>query len=115
MALGFFWVGTPPDEDYPTITGKHRMGEKRPDITRPVKVQLACADIARLVVRNGYRLKTCDELKNVYIAPDRTKEERATHSKLVIKMKELIKQDASKHYYIRNGKVNIADKSLSPG
>ena len=49
----------------------------------------------------------------MYLTPDRTKEERAAHTKLGNEMKAKIQQDPSKYYYIRNGKVNITDKKTN--
>ena len=62
------------------------------------------------ILKNAYKLKTNSELKSVYLSPDRTKEQRSAHSKLVIQMKEMITRDSSKHYFIRDNKVNCVDK-----
>ena len=49
-------------------------------------------------------------LSKVYLAPDRSKTERETHHKLMAEMKEMIRQDSSKHYVIRDDKVKCIDK-----
>ena len=48
----------------------------------------------------------------IYLAPDRTAEQRVAHNKLVNRMKELIKEDSSKHYFIRNNKIESTDKRI---
>ena len=45
--------------------------------------------------------------------PDRTKEDRLAHTKLVKEMKQMIEKDPNKHYFIRNKKICSVDKSLS--
>ena len=62
------------------------------------------------ILRKAHKLKSNEEFKTVYLAPDRTPEQRAAHSKLVNQMKELIKNDSSKHYYIRDDKIKCTDK-----
>ena len=62
------------------------------------------------ILKNAHKLKAHAELKTVYLSPDRTKEQRLAHGKLVKKMKELISRDSSKHYFIRDCKVNCVDK-----
>ena len=48
----------------------------------------------------------------MYLAPDRTKEEQAAHSKLVNKVKVMIASAPSKFYFIRNNKINCVDKPI---
>ena len=62
------------------------------------------------MLRSAPKLKSIEDLKKVYQAPDRTPEQGAAHSKLVNQMKELIKVDCSKHYYIRDNKIKCTDE-----
>ncbi|KAL5251689.1 hypothetical protein ACHWQZ_G014734 [Mnemiopsis leidyi] len=87
-----------------------RIGEWRADRTRPIKVEFRTAADVETVLRKAHKLKASDEFKKVYLAPDRSAEERAAHSKLVNQMKELIKKDNSKHYFIRDDKIKCTDK-----
>ncbi|KAL5267611.1 hypothetical protein ACHWQZ_G004601, partial [Mnemiopsis leidyi] len=70
-----------------------RIGEWKVDRTRPIKVEFRTAADVETVLRKAHKLKASDEFKKVYLAPDRSAEERAAHSKLVNQMKELIKKD----------------------
>ena len=63
-----------------------------------------------IILRGAHKIKQYSDLKSVYVSPDKTKEQRAIHSKLVLKMKEMFKKDSSKHYFIKDSKVNCVDK-----
>ena len=82
----------------------YRVG-KISDKPRPIKVELTCSGDVQLILKKSYKLRESEDYPNyrsVYLAPDRSKEEN--------EMKELIKLDSSKHYFIRNNKVNCVDK-----
>ena len=64
-----------------------------------------------IILRNTHTHKTNVDFKLVYLAPDRTKEQRRLHSGLVKQLKELIKLDNSKRYFIRDNKVNCVSES----
>ena len=68
---------------------------------------------ARLLLQNARKLKSSN-LSTVYVGPDRSKDERAAHKKLLIEIKQMIEKDSTKHYYIRDNKIKIIDKRLSP-
>ena len=56
--------------------------------------------------------RSCEgEFRKVYLAPDRTKEEQLAHAQLAKEIKEPISNDPSKNYFIRNNKINCADKA----
>ena len=57
---------------------------------------------AKLLKTVGDDLK---EWKNVYLAPDRNREERLKHKSLVTDMKQLIISEPSKHHFIRGGAI----------
>ena len=46
-----------------------------------------------------------------YLGPDRTKEQRTAHNKLVNKTNIMIGREPSKHYFIRNSKVCCVDEN----
>ena len=87
-----------------------RIGKRVPGKVRPIKVELDSSTEVASFLSNANKLKESDEFKMVYLAPDRTAEQRVAHNKLVTRMKELIRQDSSKHYYIRNDKIESTDK-----
>ena len=45
--------------------------------------------------------------------PTGLKKEQTAHKKLVTEMKNLIEQNPTKHYYIRDNKIRSVDKRLS--
>ena len=51
-----------------------------------------------------------NNFQTVFLAPDRAPEQRVAHSKLVIQMKEMIRNDSSKNYFIKDDKVKFTDK-----
>ena len=87
-----------------------RIGKRTPGKIRPIKVELDSSTDVACFLSKAQKLKTNDEYKMVYLAPDRTAEQRVAHNKLVTRMKEMIRQDSSKHYYIRNDKIQSTDK-----
>jgi hypothetical protein len=90
----------------------YRLGKKAPNSNRPIKVEFQCSGDVENILKNAHKLKAKDDLKSVYVSPDRTKEQRAEHSKLVKQMKQMISTDGSKHYFIRDNKVNCVDKRV---
>ena len=98
----------------PEILDIYRIGKKTSGKTRPIKVEMSDSGDVRFILKHAYKLRESN-LRSVYVAPDRTREERIAHSNLVKEMKELIRQFPSKHYIIRNNKVVCSDKTLSSG
>ena len=80
------------------------------DTTKPIQVELEHPTDALVLLKKASKLKSTD-LMPVYSSPDRNKQEQAAHSKLVPKMKTMMKEDPNKFYFIRNNKVNIIDKN----
>ena len=46
-----------------------------------------------------------DKFKTVYLAPDRTVEERAQHKELVVELKRRTEAEKDKKLFIRGGKI----------
>ena len=82
---------------------------------RPIKVTLASPEAVKFVLSKAHKLKqnSYEHWSNIYLSPDRSKEERAAHKSLVAQLKQRIIADGSKYHYIRNGKINTIDKALS--
>ena len=87
-------------------------GSRKP---RPIKVTLASPEAVKFVLSKASKLKgnACEHWRCVYLAPDRSKEERLAHSKLVAELKQKISEDSSKYHSIRDGKITSVDKALS--
>ncbi len=73
--------------------------------TRPVKLSFASSFLVSDVLRKSKLLRTNDDFKNVFIAADRTKEERAHRRKLVDELREKRNEHSDLKFVIRNGKV----------
>ena len=90
----------------PRVNECRRLGVKADSTTtRPIKVKLNSSDTVNQILRNSGKLKRSDRFQSVYISPDRTKEEQASHKKLVGEMKEKMKTDPSNYHYIRDKTV----------
>ncbi|KAL5265759.1 hypothetical protein ACHWQZ_G006463 [Mnemiopsis leidyi] len=94
----------------PKVKAICRIGQFDVNKSRPIRAQFINSRTVDTILKNASRLKTKPSLKSVYVLPDRTKEQRAAHAKLVHKMKELISRDNSKHYFIRGNVVKCVDK-----
>ena len=65
---------------------------------RPIKVKLPSSDAVLSILRNAKSLKNSNTNKATFIGPDRSKEERATHKKLVDKMREKMKEEPENYH-----------------
>ena len=94
----------------PRVVESVRVGNVEQGKTRPIKVKLASCDAVFNVLRNAKCLKTSCRNKATYIGPDRSKEERAEHKKLVDKLKSLMRDDPEKYHFIRKGVITSVKK-----
>ena len=105
------------EEDKHQILGSRRLGVIKPDSDsiRPIKVTFGSSDSVKQVLSKAKTLKKLEGsykvFSNVYLAPDRSREERTEHRKLVEEIKNLISKEPSKHHYIRNGKIMSVTRS----
>lgn len=88
----------------------YRVGRKQQGKTRPIRLECQNRGDVDFALVHSRRLKNSARHSRVYLAPDRSKEQRLEHSLLVKQMKELISKDATKHYFIRNNRVCSADR-----
>ena len=98
-----------------TVKPQGEEHETRPNC-RPIKVTLQSAEMVNLVLSNAKKLKQnpFERWKCLYLSPDRTREERASHKLLVEKVKQKIQDDPSNYHFIRDGQIKSVDKvSLS--
>ena len=102
----------------PVVENCRRVGVKRSDgAGRPIKVTLQSPDVVQQVLRKSNSLKSIlipgysFMFNKLYLSPDRTEEERKKRQKLVKEMKDKIKEDPSKKYYIKNNTVNVDTSS----
>ena len=90
----------------PLVNDCVRVGKKNSDgRPRPIKVTLrSCAAVIN-IQRKAKNLKNRPATKQVFIAPDRTREEREERKKLVVILKEKIRRDPSKYHFIAENEV----------
>ena len=72
--------------------------------SRPMRVKLSCESTVNSLLRNAHRLKDIG-YSNIFLAPERSYQERLARKELVRKLKENITAFPSKKWCIRNGKV----------
>ncbi len=87
-----------------------RVGKKSDDKIRPIKVSLRSSDNVHQILVKAKQLRSTTTYRSVYIAPDRSPEERDRQRKLIAEMKRLASEDNSKHYYVKSGRVLSRDK-----
>ena len=87
------------------------IGWKKGTHCRPVKVKLSSQDSVNTVLRNSRKLKGVGKFGAVFLAPDRSVEERIIHRKLVEELKSKIKTEPSKYHYIRDQKIYSVEKA----
>ena len=91
----------------------HRIGAVKPGTKRAVKVTFGSRESATSVLVGAKGLKQVDNLKNVFISPDRSPEERAKRRELISQLKEKIKKEPGLYHFIQNGKLLSAEKRQS--
>ena len=94
----------------PRVIESVRGGNVEQGTSRPTIVKLASFEAGSHVLRNAKCLKTSCRNKATFIGPDRSKEERAEHKKLVDKLKTLMKDDPEKYHFIRKGVITSVKK-----
>lgn len=99
----------------PRVVEAERLGRPSEDKVRPVKVTLSSASAVSSVFRQGYRLSKIERFKHVYLAPDRTKDERIRRKELVERFKERKKAQPDLRHRIRDDSIDsdIRNKSDS--
>ncbi|KAL5250018.1 hypothetical protein ACHWQZ_G015934 [Mnemiopsis leidyi] len=101
----------------PKVVAVRRIGIQKPDASfaRPIKVTLTNPDEVKSVLSRSNLLKKSPEeyFRKLYLAPDRTLEERREHQKLVCEVKRRIESEPEKYHYIKNKRVLSVDRTLS--
>ena len=84
-----------------------RIGKKTPSAARPVKVSFSSSSIVQQILKKSSKLSGTERFKSVFLAPDRTAEERVQRKELVLELK--VKRRAGiekdKKLFIRGGKI----------
>ncbi|KAL5263570.1 hypothetical protein ACHWQZ_G008816 [Mnemiopsis leidyi] len=82
-----------------------RIGKKSPSTTRPVKVSFSSSSIVQQILKKSSKLSGSEKFRRVFLAPDRTAEERAQHKQLVLELKRRAEVEKDKKLIIRGGKI----------
>ena len=82
-----------------------RIGKKSPTAPRPVKVSLSSSSIVQQILKSSSKLSGTEKFKRVFLAPDRTAEERAHRKELVLELKKRAEVEKDKKLFIRGGKI----------
>ena len=84
-----------------------RMGRRLVDSSkcRPVKVTLSSATAVQQILARARLLKQKENLKHVYVSPDRSPAERSARKLLVEERKKRAAEDQTRNYFIKGGRV----------
>lgn len=100
------------EEEFSNVIRIGKYDEKRPSHRpRPMRFRVMTVEKRNMILRKGNELKASknEELKNVYLAPDRTPKERDTDKKLRDELRSKRenekRENGEKEFVIRNGKV----------
>ncbi|KAL5266005.1 hypothetical protein ACHWQZ_G006601 [Mnemiopsis leidyi] len=101
----------------PQVVSVRRIGVQKSDksVARPIRVTLTNSDDVKSILSRSNLLKKSPEeyFRKLYLAPDRTPEERKEHQKLVSEMKRRIESEPERYHYIKDRRVISVDKRLS--
>ena len=97
-------IGRPSDNRVTRSSAKDHRG------ARPVLVTLQNGYTAGKILSRAKELKNSDRFQNVYISPDRTADQRNHQRKLVLELKERMKNDETRRHYITGGRVVSEDR-----
>ena len=89
----------------PFFSAPRRIGQKKEGTVRPVKISFTSSVVVGNIIKKSSELRTVDGFDPIFIARDRSKEERQQRRFLVEELKRKRGEDSSQKYGIRNGKV----------
>lgn len=87
-------------------------GEPKDDSTRNVVVQFSDTAVRSEILRNSKTLRNT-EWSNIYISPDLTLSQASFDYELRKQLKELKAKDTSKNYFIKKGRIRVAEISAN--
>ena len=103
----FVSIGEKPPLAAVRVGSRPETGERR----RPVKVTLSSSTAVQQILSRAKLLKQQEELKYVYVSPDRTPAERSARRLLVEERKKRAEDDPGRIHFIKGGKVCSVDKT----
>ena len=100
-------------KEKPRVIECRRVGTVEPGKHRPIKVKLSSSDAVSHVLRKAKDLKSSEQNRSTFLCPDRNKEERDAHKKLVGQMKTKMKKEPEMYHYIKRGLIISVKKSVN--
>ena len=98
----------------PRIIECRRIGKVQRGKPRPIKVfKLTSSDAVAHILRKAKVLKSSEQNKTTFIAPDRTAEERNVNRILVDEIKTKMKTEPGLYHFIRGGQIVSVTKIAS--
>ena len=95
----------------PDVVEAYRVGSVVAGKHRPLKVKLRRPDTVMEVLAGAKKMKGHKLLGSIFIAPDRSFEERAAHKVLVEEMKKRRGKEPGMYFYIKRGEVCCVDRA----
>ena len=89
-------------DEKPRITECVRLGSKKEEVVRPVKVTLGSSESVQRVLSRAGQLKGFQQYRGVYLSADRTREERLARKNLVEQLKQKREAEPEHYHFIRN-------------
>ena len=89
----------------PKVVSCRRLGEKKEGKRRPVKVVLHNRDMVKCILARSGLLREVEGMRDVYLCPDRTVEERSERRKLVAELKKQQETNPNVRWGIVRGSV----------
>ena len=88
-----------------------RIGKRKStNLRRPVKVTFSNSTVVTQILSKTKNLRKVNDLKSVFVCPDRSAEQRAKQKLLVTDLKRLAREQTDKKHFIRNGEIVSVDK-----
>ena len=99
----------------PRVTECSRIGRAKSGVVRPIKVTLGSADTVQRILWKSGLLKKSTNMKTVFLAADRTREEKASRKELVNALKQKRQGDPDNRYYLLGDKICCATDKNKTG
>ncbi|KAL5269389.1 hypothetical protein ACHWQZ_G003021 [Mnemiopsis leidyi] len=96
----FSQLGEKPMFSIPCRVGKPVSGS-----VRPVKVSFPSASVVPALLKKSPNLRQSDTYKNIFITPDRSREERVARRALIQELRQKRKDEPDLTFFIKSGKV----------
>ena len=98
-------IGVKPNHESFRIGMQSKAATYQSSKPRPIKVSVNSSAHVIHILRAAGKLKHSEQCRNVFIAPDRTLEERRCRRELVVLLNKKRQEEVDKRHFIRSGKV----------